>query len=112
MFFIDIHRLAHKSTNVRCILGTMDENEVVSASDLFGRMRIIKKEGKVESERASLIRYFTTVMEKAPQVVGVRLAHYSLKDLYYLQSDHKDRARRDALAAKKWLWVITRTKTS
>lgn len=81
-----------------------------SIADLFGRLRTALPKGRVLDERAELIKWFSTKMERKPQQIGVRLAHLTLSDLYYLQSDYKDiQRRRGTVAAVKMLWAVTRT---
>ena len=78
-------------------------------SDLFGRERVFKG-GKPLSERASLVEYFSGEFSRDPKVVAIRLSHYTLSDLYGLQSAYKDRLNRNGReAAIKYLWVVTRT---
>lgn len=83
-----------------------------SIGDLFGRMRTALPKGKVLNERAELIAYFSKQLEREARVVAVRLGHYSLSDLYALQSAFKDRLNRNGKeTARKYWWAITRTGT-
>ena len=78
--------------------------------DLFGIERFITPKGKPMSERAGLIKYFVEELGKEPKVVGIRLAHYSLQDLYYLKSSVSDIVRRNGMTAgSKYFWWATRT---
>jgi hypothetical protein len=80
--------------------------------DLFGRFRVIKN-GKPVDERSGLIGYFARELEIEPKVAGIRLAHYKINDLYYLQSSWKDRLNRDGReSARKWWWWQTKTTKS
>jgi hypothetical protein len=81
-----------------------------SIQDIFGRMRTVLPQGRVLNERAELLQWFVQKMQRSPKVIGVRLAHLTLSDLYYLQSDYKDiQRRRGTEAAVKMLWAVTRT---
>lgn len=81
-----------------------------SIADLFGRQRTALPQGKVLNERAELVKWFSTKMQRKPQQIAVRLAHLTLSDLYYLQSDYKDiQRRRGTEAAVKMIWAVTRT---
>lgn len=80
-----------------------------SIKDLFGTERFIKPSGKLLSERGALIGYFAKAFDRDPQYTGVRLAHYTLDDLYGLKSAYEDRARKNSLGAIKYLWKITET---
>jgi len=78
-------------------------------SDLFGRKRTITPKGAM-NERAELIKYFSEEMNREPKVVGIRLGHYKLDQLYALQSAFKDRLKRNGReTAMKYVWAITRT---
>lgn len=80
-----------------------------SIGDLFGKLRLLKK-GKVLSERASLVQWFSETMERPPKIIGIRIAHLSLDQLYVIQSEYKDiKHRRGNLPAIKYLWAITKT---
>lgn len=84
-------------------------DDIIDARDLFGTYRVIKA-GVPESERATLIRFFSKKTEKEPKIIGIRLAHYSLDDLYALKSAWNDRERRQGTeTARKHFWYITRT---
>jgi hypothetical protein len=81
-----------------------------SIADLFGRFRTLLPKGKVLNERAELINFFVKATGRTPQRVGVRLAHYTLSDLYALKSAYSDRlARNGAAAANKYWWWCTKT---
>jgi hypothetical protein len=81
-----------------------------SMADLFGRWRPLTAKGAVLSERASLVAYFEKEIQRAAKIIGVRLGHYSLSELYALRSQYKDRLDRDGkTAARKYWWAITRT---
>lgn len=87
------------------------ENELISIADLFGRHHALRG-GKVLNERATLIGFFSTEMTRPAPQIGVRLAHYSLDDLYGLQSAFKDRLHRDGKEqAQKYFWWMTRMHT-
>lgn len=78
--------------------------------DLFGNSRFQNSKGKLLSERSALTGYFATETGKDPKVIGIRLAHYSLDQLYGLQSGYKDRLNRNNREqANKWFWWTTRT---
>lgn len=82
-----------------------------SLADLFGRYRTLTPKGKPLDERAELIRYFSEEFKREPRVVGVRLAHYKLDELYGLQSAYKDRLQRNGRdTARKYFWWVTKTK--
>lgn len=89
-----------------------------SIADIFGRMRTIFPKGKVLDERAELVKYFEGEINKSrgtrgnlsSKFFGTRLSHYSLSELYALQSGYKDRLKRDGReTADKYWWAITRT---
>lgn len=81
-----------------------------SLADFFGTYRLVKPGGKVLDERATLIKYFCDELKREPKVVGIRLAHYTLDQLYGLQSSYKDRLSRNGEeTARKYWWAITRT---
>lgn len=85
---------------------------LLEAKDLFGIDRYLssKKEGIAISERAGLIKYFSDKIERPAQFIGVRMAHYSLDQLYALQSVFKDRFERNGKdAAHKFWWFCTKT---
>lgn len=83
--------------------------EYQAVSDLFGQYRLMKPEGKVLSERATLIKYFSDEVKREPRVIGVRLAHYTVDQLYALQSSYKDRVTRNGKeTANKYFWWISR----
>lgn len=86
-----------------------ENNTLVSAQDLFGRYRIITNKGKAESERASLIRFFSESVSKSPNIIGIRTAHYNLDLLYSLKSQYLDRKKKSDVSANKWFWWVTRT---
>lgn len=80
-----------------------------TAADLFGNYRIIKGD-RVLDERATLIKYFVDEIKRPPQFIGVRLSHYTLDQLYALQSSYKDRLNRNNReTADKWWWFTTKT---
>lgn len=85
------------------------DNELISISDLFGNHKLLKQ-GKPVSERATLIGFFADTVQKPARIIGIRLAHYSLDDLYALQSCVKDRIVRNSQeTAEKYFWAVTRT---
>jgi len=70
----------------------------------------MKPGGKVLDERAELIKFFAEKLEREPKVVGIRLAHYTLSDLYALKSQYIDRLNRNGKeAARKHWWWQTKT---
>ena len=83
-----------------------------SIGDLFGRLRTVLPKGRVLDERAELIQFFATKLDRTPQRIGVRLAHYSLSELYALKSSYNDRLTRNGktTADKYWWWVTKTTK--
>ena len=87
----------------------VNENVITEMPDLFGRYRIFKGDVPM-SERAGLIKFFTEKTAKNPKVIAIRLAHYSVDQLYALQSGYKDRERTKKDTADKWFWFTTRTK--
>lgn len=79
-------------------------------ADLFGKIRTFTNKGKVLDERTELVAYFAGEMKREHKVTSIRLAHYSLSDLYALKSAYKDRLQRNGKEpAIKYLWAITRT---
>ena len=81
-----------------------------SIADLFGRFRTLLPKGKVLNERAELVKYFSEEMKREPKVTGIRLGHYTLDQLYALQSAYKDRLHRNGKeTAIKYLWAVSRT---
>lgn len=81
-----------------------------SIGDLFGRMRTALPKGKTLNERAELVQYFSEALNRPAKVVGIRLAHYTLEQLYGLKSAFKDRLQRNGKeAATKYLWAVSRT---
>lgn len=79
-------------------------------ADLFGRLRTALPQGKVLNERAELIQFFADAIGRPAKYIGVRLSHYSLSELYALQSAYKDRLLRDGkVTADKFWWWTTRT---
>jgi hypothetical protein len=84
--------------------------EYHSASDLFGNYRLIQQTGKPLNERSLLVKYFCDNLKRAPKYMGIRLAHYSIDQLYALQSAYKDRLTRSGRStADKYFWYITKT---
>lgn len=80
-----------------------------SIADLFGRKRTLTPKGAL-NERAELIKYFSEEMKREPKVTGIRLGHYTLDQLYALQSAYKDRLHRNGKeTAIKYLWAVSRT---
>ena len=66
--------------------------------------------GKVLSERAELVKWISEKLQREPKMVGIRVAHLSLDDLYVIQSEFKDiDRRRGREAARKYLWWVTKT---
>ena len=85
--------------------------EYQAASDLFGQYRLLKKEGRALDERSTLIKYFCDELKREPRVVGIRLGHYNISQLYSLQSAYKDRLTRNgAETARKYWWAVTKTR--
>ena len=81
-----------------------------SIADLFGRIRTALPGGKALDERSELVKYFSQKLERSPKIIGVRLAHYKLSDLYALKSSFNDRLKRNGReAAMKYWWWITKT---
>lgn len=86
--------------------------DFLEAKDLFGIDRFLstKQEGGAISERAGLVKYFSESLERPPKFVGVRMAHYTLDQMYAIRSQYEDRLKRnDAATAAKWWWWTTRT---
>jgi len=78
--------------------------------DLFGRERTVLPAGRFRDERSELIDWFCAKVHRRPRQLGVRLAHYSLSQLYALKSGWEDRERRDGFVrAEKWWWWTTKT---
>lgn len=62
------------------------------------------------TERGELIEFFSLKMERTPRHIAVRLAHYTLSDLYALKSAVSDRFTRNGKdAAQKYFWWATKT---
>lgn len=81
-----------------------------SLTDLIGNYRLMKPGGKIIDERSTLIGYFSEEVKRPAKTVGIRLAHYSLDQLYGLQAAYKDRLNRDGrVTADKYWWAMTRT---
>lgn len=81
-----------------------------SAQDLFGNVRIFKPQGKVESERSSVLRFFVDKTGRDAKYIAIRTAHFSLEQLYYLQSAWKDREHRDGVeTARKHFYYMIKT---
>lgn len=81
-----------------------------SIADLFGRLRTSLPKGRVLDERAELIKFFVEQTGKKPMQTGVRLAHYSISELYALKSAYTDRLNRNGKeTADKYYWWITKT---
>lgn len=82
---------------------------MIEARDLFGNYRLVT-EKKPLDERATLIAYFVEQFHREPKVLGIRLSHCSLSDLYAIKSMFDDRLKRNGQdAAEKWFWWSTRT---
>jgi hypothetical protein len=91
-----------------------------SFSDLWGRLRSATPKGKVLNERAELVMFFESEINKRRQkngqlpskFFGYRLSHYSLSELYALKSNYSDRLRREGreTADKYWWWMTKTTK--
>lgn len=61
-------------------------------------------------ERASLIKFFSDQVEKSPKIVGIRLSHYSMDQLYALKSSYSDRLNRNGrVAARKYFFWQSKT---
>lgn len=83
----------------------------LSIGDLFGKIRTITPKGPL-NERADLVKYFTDKIDRPAKVIGIRLAHYSLDNLYALKSAYNDRLQRNGkVSADKYFWAITKTTT-
>jgi len=81
-----------------------------SIQDIFGRMRTLLPKGRVLSERAETIKWFSEKMQRPPKLIGIRLAHLTQDHLYSIQSEYRDISnRRGSLPALKYLWAITKT---
>lgn len=81
----------------------------VHIKDLFSRDHLLKNDTPL-SERATLIAYFSKEIGRPAKFIAIRLAHYTLDDLYGLKSMYKDRLQRNERAtADKFWWAITRT---
>lgn len=81
-----------------------------SISDIFGRMRTNLPTGRILSERSELIRFFSEEIDRPAKQVGIRLAHYSLSQLYALKSAYADRLKRNGKeTARKYYWSVSRT---
>jgi len=89
------------------------ESKIVSAQDLFGIERFIKKNGNPMNERACLIKYFYDNAKKnwvgkyelEPCHIGLRLAHLSLQDLYAFKSMCEDRQKtQPGFVWSKFFW--------
>ena len=82
-----------------------------SVADLFGHLRTLLPKGKVLNERAELISYFSEALKRPPQYMGVRLAHYSISDLYGLKSAYSDRLTRNGKEkADSYFYWMTKTR--
>lgn len=74
-------------------------NEIKEMKDLFGNPRFMKRDGKILSERAGLIKYFHERARNKlgdkfePSYIGLILAHLTLQDLYAFKSMLEDRER-------------------
>lgn len=81
----------------------MTPSTLVSCSDLFGRYRLIKKEGRVMDERATLLKYFHEhARDKlgdpfAISYIGLILSHLKIQDLYYLKSVLESETKRGGI---------------
>lgn len=85
-------------------------SELAAISTLFGEQRFMKPQGKVESERSTLIRWFAEQTGKDPKVIAIRLSRYHISELYYMQSTYKDRLNRDGKeTADRHFWWNTKT---
>ena len=81
-----------------------------TGNDLFGGTRIFKEKGKVESERSSAVRWFVEKTGRDPKYIAIRTAHFSLEQLYYLQSAWRDRENRDGVdTARKHFYYMIKT---
>lgn len=79
-------------------------------ADLFGKIRTALPGGKHLDERSELVKYFAQKLERSPKIIGVRLAHYTLSDLYALKSSFNDRLQRNGKdTAHKYWWWVTKT---
>lgn len=86
--------------------------DVLHISTLFNEERVMKPKGKIESERASLIRFFVKKTNQVPKVLAIKVSHYNLDQLYALQSGFKDReSHQDLVTACKWFNWMIRTHT-
>lgn len=82
-----------------------------SVTDLFNIERYLGNGGRVMDERASLIGYFSEALERPVKQIAIRLAHYTISDLYALKSGWNDRLRTHGeISTRKWWWFVTRTK--
>lgn len=75
-------------------------------------MRTVLPKGRVLDERSELITFFSKALDRSPRFIGVRLAHYSLSELYALKSSYLDRLNRNGktTAQKFWWWMTKTTK--
>lgn len=80
---------------------------------------------KKGSERGELLQYFSKEVERPIKYIGVRLSHYTLDQLYGLQSTYKDRlvrpcgdclkqgatsaCKHSVVTAQKFWWWTTKT---
>jgi len=93
------------------------EAELIPIQDLFGGIRTMKRDGKVLSERADLIRFFQEekFLDRNGKVfqarfIAVRLGHFTTDQLYALKSGYSDRKKRDGeMTARKYFWALTKT---
>jgi len=85
--------------------------EYSTMQDLLGNTRYLSpKKGRALDERAGLVKYFADLFQKDGKVLALRLAHLKLPDLYYIQSEVKDRLnRQDLETARKWFYYSTKT---
>lgn len=75
----------------------------------LARMEVSKKP---QSERSVLVGFFAEQLAKTPRVIGIRLAHYSVPDLYSIKSAYNDRLNRNSKeSADKWFWWSTKLST-
>lgn len=76
--------------------------------DLLQDYKLPEKSRK--TERGELLKFFSQEVQRPIRLIGIRLSHYSIQDLYGLKSAYTDRLGRDGrdAANKNWWWT-TRT---
>lgn len=79
-------------------------------------LAVARPKPKATSERAECIRFFHERLKDkkgkpfSPRMLGVRLAHFSISELYAIQSVFKDISNRNgSTAAQKYFWWVSKT---